>query len=143
MMISDYYKLPFQPTALMNKKEHPKCSLAESVAGLVHLIAITNFGEYKHDESFGCEIWEHDFENIANTQIFREKLRSSIQKTIEKYEPRLTNLKVGIQIDQIDYRVIHRRIKSRIRLKIDANLTMTNEFFTYTDQFFIGPLSYD
>jgi phage baseplate assembly protein W len=127
----------------MNKKEHPKCSLSESVAGLIHLIAITNFGEYKHDESFGCEIWEHDFENIANTQIFREKLRISIQKTIEKYEPRLTNPKVGIQIDQIDYRVIHRRIKSRIRLKIDANLTMTNEFFTYTDQFFIGPLSYD
>lgn len=142
-MISDYYKLPFQPITLMNKKEHPKCSLAESVAGLIHLTAVTSYGEYKHDESFGCEIWEHDFENISNAQIYREKLRSSIQKTIEKHEPRLTNLKVSIQIDQIDYRIIHHRIKSRIKLKIDANLTLTNEFFTYTDQFYIGPLSYD
>ena len=142
-MITDYYKFPLQPERLMNKKEHPKCSLPDSVAGLIHLIAVTNFGEYKHDNTFGCEVWEHDFENISNSQIYREKLRSSIQETIEKHEPRLTNVKVGILIDQIDYRMVQRRIKSRIRLKVDASLTLTNESFTYTDQFFIGPLSYD
>ncbi|MBW6534109.1 MAG: GPW/gp25 family protein [Mariniphaga sp.] len=126
----------------MNKQEQSKCSLTDSVAGLIHLIAVTSYGECKHDISFGCEIWEHDFENIANSQIFREKLRSSIQNTIEKHEPRLTNVKVGIQIDQIDYRMDRHRIKSRIRLKVDAILVMTNESFTFTDQFFIGPLSY-
>jgi len=141
-MISDYYKLPLRPDKLMNKQEQSKCSLTDSVAGLIHLIAVTSYGECKHDISFGCEIWEHDFENIANSQIFREKLRSSIQNTIEKHEPRLTNVKVGIQIDQIDYRMDRHRIKSRIRLKVDAILVMTNESFTFTDQFFIGPLSY-
>ncbi len=142
-MITDYYTLPLQPGRLMKKMEHPKCSLAESVAALIHLIVITNFGDYTHDNSFGCEIWEHDFENISNSQIYREKLRSSIQETIEKHEPRLSNVKVGIQLDQIDYRVIQRRIKSRIRLKVDATLSLTNETFSYSDQFFIGPLSYD
>ena len=115
-MITDFYKLPFRPDRLIKKIEHPKCSLAESVAALIHLIAITNFGDYTHDPTFGCEIWEHDFENISNSQIFREKLRSSIQDTIEKHESRLTNIRVNIQIDQIDYRMIQRRIKSRIRL---------------------------
>lgn len=142
-MITEYYKLPFQPGKLMKKTEHPKCSLAESVASLIHLIVITNFGDYAHDVSFGSEIWEHDFENISNSQIYKEKLRSSIQETIEKHEPRLTNVKVSVQIDQIDYRMVQRRIKSRIRLKVDAALSLTNEAFTYTDQFFIGPLSYD
>lgn len=127
----------------MAKKEHPKCSLAESVASLLHLVAVTNFGDYTHDPTFGCEIWEHDFENIANSQIYREKLRVSIQDTIVKHEPRLTNVKVGIQMDQIDYRMVQRRIKSRIRLKVDATLALTNEAFTFTDQFYIGPLSYD
>lgn len=142
-MITDFYKLPFRPDRLIKKMEHPKCSLAESVAALIHLIAITNFGDYSHDPTFGCEIWEHDFENISNSQIFREKLRSSIQDTIEKHESRLTNIRVNIQIDQIDYRMIQRRIKSRIRLRVDATLAMTNEAFTYADQFYIGPLSYE
>lgn len=142
-MVMEYYRLPFQPGRVMEKKEHPKCSLADSVAALLHLVAVTNFGDYTHDPTFGCEIWEHDFENISNSQIFREKLRVSIQATIEKHEPRLSNVRVGIQIDQIDYRMGQRRIKSRIRLKVDATLTLTNEPFTFTDQFFIGPLSYE
>ncbi len=141
-MITDYYKMPFQPQRLMNKQEHPRCSLPDSVAGWIHLIAVTSFGECKHDSTFGCEIWEHDFENISNSQLYREKLRSSIQQTIEKHETRLTNIKVGIQIDQIDYKVERHRVKSRIKLKVDAVLKMTNEPFTYSDQFFIGPLSY-
>ncbi len=142
-MITDYYKLPFQPNKLMSKTEHPKCPLPESVAALIHLIAISNFGDYTPDPSFGCEIWEHDFENISDSQIYREKLRFSIQESIEKHETRLSNVKVGLQMDQIDYRMNQRRIKSRIRIKVDATLTMTNETFTYTDQFYIGPLSYD
>jgi len=141
-MLADYYKMPFQPKALMNKKEHPKCPLAESVAGMIHLILITTFGEYKPDPSFGCEIWEFDFENIFNSQIYREKLRTSVRETIEKHEPRLANVKVGIQIDQVDSGKEMHRIKSRIRLRVDATLSRTNEAFSYTDQFFIGPLSY-
>jgi len=142
-MITEYYKLPFRPVKLMNKSEHPKCALPESVASLIHLIAVTNFGDYTPDPSFGCEIWEHDFENISDSQIYREKLRISIQESIEKHETRLSNVRVGLQMDQIDYRMSQRRIKSRIRIKVDATLTMTNEAFTYTDQFYIGPLSYD
>lgn len=142
MMPRDNYSFPFQPDRLMRKEEHPRCSLPGSVAGLIHLIAVTSFGEYRHDPTFGCEIWEHDFENIGNSQIYKERLRSSIQNSIEKHETRITNVKVSIQIDQIDYREVSHRIKSRIRLRVDALLTRTNEPFVYNDQFFIGPLSY-
>lgn len=142
-MITENYTFPFQPGSLIKKNEHPKCSVSDSVAAFIHLIVISNFGDFKFDNSFGCEVWEHDFENIANSQIYREKLRSSIQETIERHEPRLANIRVTIQLDQIDYRVVQRRVKSRIRLKVDATLAMTNEIFSYSDQFFIGPLSYD
>ncbi|WP_347841566.1 GPW/gp25 family protein [uncultured Draconibacterium sp.] len=141
-MISEYYKLPLKPGQLVKKMDHDKCSLVESVAGMVHLIAVTCFGECKHDQTFGCEIWEHDFENISNPQQYREKLTKSVQRTIEKQEPRLSNIVVDIQIEQIDYRLIQRRIKSRITMKVDGRLRTTNEPFSHFDQFFIGPLSY-
>ena len=141
-MINNYYKLPLQFGDVSQKKEHRKCSLAESVAEMVHLIAITNVGECKHDESFGCEIWEHDFENISNSQEYREKLIKSVQATIQKQEKRLCNITVDIQIEQVDYSAFQRRIKSRIKLKVQGQLTSTNEQFIHNDEFFIGPLSY-
>lgn len=141
-MITEYYKLPLKLDLLSKQKEHPKCSLHESVAGMVHLIAVTYFGECKHDESFGCEIWEHDFENISNSQRHRDRLIQSIQKNIEKQEPRLTNISVDIHVEQIDYVMFQRRVKSRIRLMVRGILVSTNESFNHSDQFFIGPLSY-
>ena len=141
-MITDYYKLPLRLGNVSQKKEHAKCSLHDSVAGMVHLIAITYFGECKHDESFGCEIWEHDFENISNAQKHREKLINSIRNTIKKQEKRLGDISVDIQIEQIDYTMFQRRIKSRITLHVKGRLVSTNEPFSHDDEFFIGPLSY-
>jgi len=141
-MNNTYYNLPLQFERISRKKEHPKCTLHESVAAMVHLISVTYFGECKHDVAFGCEIWEHDFENIVNSQVYRERLINSIQKTIAKQEKRLTNIRVDVQLEQIDYRLFQRRIKSRIILKVLGTLVITNESFSHTDQFFIGPLSY-
>lgn len=141
-MISQYYKLPLNFGQLVAKKEIEKCSLYDSVTNLVHLVAVTYFGECKYDKDFGCEIWEHDFDNIANPQQYREKLIKSIQRTIEKQEKRLTNIRVDVQLEQIDYRLFQRRIKSRITMKVNGTLQATNEAFSHVDQFFIGPLSY-
>lgn len=141
-MIQEYYRLPLQPGKICLKKEHPKCSPADSVAQMIHLIATTSFGECKHEPTFGCEIWEEDFENIANSQFYRDKLRCSIEAAIEKHEPRLGNVRAEIHLEQIDYMMLSKRVKSRIRLKLTGTLAKTNEPFTYSDQFFIGPLSY-
>ncbi len=141
-MIVNYYKLPLQLKRISQKREHPKINLSESVAAMVHLIAITYYGECKHDETFGCEIWEHDFENIVNTQSYRDELKASIRKTIQQHEPRLTNVNVEVRIEQIENKILKRRIKSRIQLQVEGTLVLTNEPFSYTDQFFIGPLSY-
>ena len=141
-MISDYYYFPLRPGDLIQKKELPRCSLQESVSRMTHLIAITNFGEFKTDESFGCEIWEFDFENVTNSQLFKEKIRNSLRQTIAKHEPRLSQVKIDIQIQQVEFLVVNRRTKSRIILKVDGVLTKTNEPFSYGENFFIGPLSY-
>ena len=142
MASSEYYYFPLKPADLIQKKEHPRIPLRESVSREIHLITITHFGEFKPDESFGCEIWEFDFENMTNSQLFKEQIKKSLKQTIEKHEPRLSQVRVDIQIQQIEFRVVNRRTKSRITLKVDGVLTKTNEPFTYSENFFIGPLSY-
>jgi hypothetical protein len=141
-MISEYYYFPIKPVDLIQKKEHPRISLKESVSRVIHLITITHFGEYKPDESLGCEIWDFDFDNITNYQLFKEQIKKSFLRVFEKYEPRLSQVRIDIQIQQVEIRVKNRRTKSQITLKVDGVLTKTNEPYSYTENFFIGPLSY-
>jgi phage baseplate assembly protein W len=141
-MASDYYYFPLKPVELIQKKEHPRISLKDSVSQVIHLITITHFGEYKPDESLGCEIWDFDFDNITNYQLFKEQIRKSFIQTIEKHEPRLSQVKVDIQIQQVEIRVQNRRTKSQVTLQVDGVLTRTNEQYSYVENFFIGPLSY-
>jgi len=140
--MNEYYKIPLHLGKVTQKREIPKCSLPDSVAQMIHLIVTTGYGECKSNPTFGSEIWEKDFENIANSQAYRENLRKSIQSTLEKQEPRLTGIRVDIQMEQVDYMLFTRRAKSRIKIKVTGLLTKTNEPFSYSDQFFIGPLSY-
>ncbi len=141
-MTSDYYYFPLKPGDLIQKKEHPRISLRDSVSRVIHLITITHFGEYKHDESLGCEIWDFDFDNIVNYQLFKEQIKKSLLQTIEKHEPRLSQTRIDVQIQQVEIRIKNRRTKSQITLKVDGVLTKTNEPYSYSENFFIGPLSY-
>ena len=141
-MNSDYYNFPLKPQSLIQKREHPRISLRDSVSQLIHLITITHFGEYKPDELLGCEIWEFDFDNITNYQLFKEQVKKSLIQTIEKNEPRISQVKVDIKIQQVEFRIQNRRTKNQILLKVDGILTKTNEPYSYSENFFIGPLSY-
>ena len=141
-MTSEYYNFPLKTADLIQKKEHPHISLRESVSRMIHMVTITHFGEYKPDESLGCEIWDYDFENITNDQLFKEEIKKSFLRTIGKYEPRLSQVRVDIQVQQVEIKVTNRRTKSQITLRVDGVLTKTNEPFSYMENFFIGPLSY-
>jgi phage baseplate assembly protein W len=140
--MSDYYYFPLKAAELIQKKELPRISLKDSVSRMIHLITITHFGEYRADESLGCEIWDFDFVNITNYQLFKEQIKKSFMQIIEKYEPRLTQIRIDIQIQQVEIRIKNRRTKSQITLKVDGVLAKTNEPYSYIENFFIGPLSY-
>jgi phage baseplate assembly protein W len=142
MASAEYYYFPLKPDDLIQKKEHPRISLKESVSKMIHLITITHFGEYKADESLGCEIWESDFENVTNSQLFKEQVKTSLMQTIVAHEPRISRIKIDIQVQQVELMVKNRRTKSKVTLKVDGVLKKTNEPFSYSEYFFIGPLSY-
>jgi len=137
-----YYSLPLNLGNIIRKKEQPRISLKESIAGWLHLLLVTRFGEFKDDDSFGCQIWEHDFENITNSQKFKEELQKAIYQSISTHEPRLTDIRLDLQIEQVEVLLQNRRIKIRIGIRISGIIKKTNESFLHVESFFVGPLSY-
>jgi hypothetical protein len=141
-MAKDFLQIPLQLGPVTDQKQLKRCSLSESVAEMIRLITITHFGENKQDETFGNELWENDFENIANIQAFKEKLAISLQGTIMMHERRLSDIKVSVGFEQVMVVVNHRRIRQRILISVEGTLRKTNEPFTHQEVFFMGPLSY-
>jgi hypothetical protein len=141
-MPEGYYNMPLSLGDVMRKKELGRVSLRESISAWLHLLLVSHFGEYKEDETFGCQIWEHDFENITNSQKFREDLQKAILKSVSHHEPRLADVRMDLQIEQAEVLVGNRRIKIRIGMKIFGRIRKTNEPFMHSESFFIGPLSY-
>ena len=141
-MSNIYYSLPLNLGDIISKKEQPRISLKESIEAWIHLLLVTHFGEFKNDESFGCQIWEHDFENITNSQKFKEDLQKAILQSIKTHEPRLADIRLDLQIEQVEVLLQNRRIKIRIGIRIAGIIRKTNESFVHVESFFIGPLSY-
>ena len=141
-MSNIYYSLPLNLGDIINKKEQPRISLKESIEAWIHLLLVTHFGEFKNDESFGCQIWEHDFENITNPQKFKEDLQKAVLQSIKTHESRLADIRLDLQIEQVEVLLQNRRIKIRIGIRIEGIIRKTNESFVHVESFFIGPLSY-
>jgi len=141
-MINSYIDIPINFKVVTQKQEIPKISIKQSIHNMIHLISTTSFGELKHDRDFGCEIWMHDFNNIYNTHSFKEDLRKSIVRSIEKNEKRIKNIKVDLNIEQVEIKIKGRRAKVRMKLIVTGTIEKTNEQLTHHEKFFIGPLSY-
>lgn len=78
--------MPLQADTIMRRQEHATCSLRHSVAQQLHLLITTAFGEVPADESFGCNIWEHDFDNLTSGSKMKELIRQSLLLAIELHE---------------------------------------------------------
>lgn len=143
-MKQQFYSLPLTFAGIMQKKDHPICTLQQSVAQHLHLIITTAFGELPAEENFGCSIWEHDFDNITSAHKIKEYIRESIHNSIEHYEKRLANVRIDLLISQEELMNTNygARVKKKITITITGLLQSTNERFVYEDSFFTGPLSY-
>lgn len=139
-----YYTLPLDPDLLMQKKEHPGCSLKQSVGHHLHLIITTAFGEMQSDVDFGNSIWDHDFDNLTARTRQQEWMKESLLLAIRKHEKRLDAIKVDVLVKQEEVNALstERRVKKRLDINISARLTATSEDITFRDSFFVSPLSY-
>ena len=140
-IINTFYSLPLRLDKIINKKFNPLCSLQESIAQNIYLLITTDFKELRFDHSYGCSIWEQDFEVLPNIK-WKDILSSSLEKTIQTHEERLKNIKVKIEIEE--YKFMNKeniRIKRKLIINIEGFTVKTNEKFDFIEQIFISPFS--
>ncbi len=143
-MQTEYYSLPLSLDMIMKRQEHPKVTLLQSVMQHLHLLLTTAFGEFSGDESFGCGIWDHDFDIITSSHKLKEIIRQSLLKAIREKEKRLVNVRVELAIvqEELPEPAGGVQVKKKINIGITGVLHMTNERLLFRDSFYVGPLSY-
>ena len=77
-----YLTQPLNFGSITDGNEHESCNLHQSIAQRIHLILVTNFGEFRSDISFGCTIWENDFENMPNLNIWKDKMVKQVSQRV-------------------------------------------------------------
>ncbi len=141
----EFYSLPLSLHTVPRKKELSRCSLKQSVADNLHLVLTSSFNSLASDSEFGSSIWDADFDNISNQNKQKEMIIQSLQKVIQRYEKRLTNLRIEIRFSQEETPAVTPgvRVKKKMQIVITGNIILTNEAIVYRDNFFVSPLSYD
>ena len=143
-MDANYYTLPLKTIDFITNKTHNVCVINESISHHIHLINTTYFGECTFDESFGCSIWNVDFDNLKSQNKLKELINDSLLFSLKRHEKRLSDIMVNVRVMQeeiSDAKVIN-RIKKKVDINITGKIKKTNEEFSYVEYFYIGPLSY-
>ena len=141
-----YYKIPLRFNAVMEGRELPVCDLITSVTSNLELIITTRFGEHRSNPTFGCEIWDLDFELIVSASLWEEKLRQSLLKSITTHERRLSKIDITVAITDMEkFNGIRQfvEIKKRVEIQILGVLQKTGEPVHFRTNLFLSPLSVD
>lgn len=141
-----YYKIPLQLASVMEGKELPPSDLDSSIKKNLELIIMTKFGEHRSDPTYGCEIWDLDFELIISARLWEEKLRQSLMKSIITHEYRLANPEITVAISDMErYNVLTQftEIKKRVSIQVSGIMKKTGEPFSFETTLFLSPLSVD
>ena len=145
-MKNSYLRLPFRPDLLVKRKEHPLCSLSESIAQNLQLLVTTYQGECKFDESFGSPVWDADFENIASINVWKNKTAKELEAILMQKERRLVDTKVSVNLFQeelVNELASALMVKRKMELRISARIESTNETFEFETMFYFSPISFD
>lgn len=136
-----YYTLPLRLDAIIQRKRHDQCSLQQSIAQNLHLIITTYTGESRFDPTFGCSIWDEDFNNIPVAK-WQDNIKVSLETSISSQEQRLQLVQVKTTIDEFEASDgKYFRLKRRLNIRIDGKVKKTNEPFEFFETIFISPLS--
>lgn len=138
-----YYSLPLRLGRAIKKKKLANCSLEDSIRDHIHLMVTSHFSENKHDEKYGNSIWENEFGNISKDNNIREEIKDSILRCVNRYEPRLGNVRINIRwLQEETGKKNMKRLNKRLDIEVSGTVGATKKSFIHNEQFYIAPLSY-
>src|SRR5687768_16859655 len=121
-MSAMFYKKPFDLRRLYANQPLETCDAGISISQHIELIIFSRFGEHRFNPDFGCEIWELDFELIANEAMWEEKMAQSIKRGMREQEKRLTGVDAFLKVEDVEKVFPLRRI-TEIKKKAEVTVT--------------------
>jgi len=142
-MHKSYYKVPFNFKSFFEQKDLKKITLHDSISQYISIIITTAFKEYKHDDSFGSEIWETDFDLLTNVNRLKEQIKTSLSTKVKTLEKRLSNVNINIVLgESVVPNTTKTRLKKQLKIEVTGIIKKTNEPYYFTGMYYIAPLSY-
>ena len=138
-----YYKLPIDFEGLMKKQDLAKIALEDSISQSIFTLMTTVFGECKFDETYGCELWDTDFDLLKSDDELKVFVAKSLKNSIIQHEKRIFLQDIEIKISEQNLGEINKkRIKKKVLVSVRAIVLETNRPIVYDFSFFVSPLSY-
>jgi phage baseplate assembly protein W len=145
-MQKQYYKLPIRFSSVFDEdgRRFAVCDELSSIDQYIELLLTTCPGEHKFDKSFGCGIWDMDFESVTSRQNWKDSFTAHILKAIQTFEKRLQDVSVEIEINDVarhDYTLQTTAIKQEVQIRVRAQSVSTGEPCGFRYVLYLGPLS--
>lgn len=136
-MINTFYTIPLTPATLLVGDKHPKTSLERSIEDFLELIVLTTSGEYRRDESFGCQIWEKEFEILPLEPKWQTEIKKSIADSVQAHETRLENVDVDVKTVETSF------LMKKLDITISGKIKQTGKPFEYSKTIYLCPKAID
>ena len=138
-----YYRLPIRLGTLMASQELPTCGVGVSIAQVLYLLLHSQYGELRSDRSFGCKIWDIEFDRTISHSRWVDHLSESMVAAIQQHETRLRNPEVTVQFLPVEHRIepLPEEFRRLVIVTINAILRETEEPFRFSTQLHLGQLS--
>jgi len=141
------YELPIRFNQLMQpNRDLATCELKKSIAQNINLIITSKYNEHRFDDTYGCEIWDMDFELIKNENAWRDKIAKSVVQSLSRHEKRLDAIESNIVITEEEFvnnSSGHKGVRKKIAIFVNGIVRETGETFSFRTNLFLGPLSFD
>lgn len=145
-MNNSYYKIPLDISRLFKEggRQLEKCTELESIDQFLALLITTHPGEHSFNQKFGMKIWELDFENIESLPVWKEQFTGYVRQAIEKYEKRLRNVDVTIDVRDVareDVLLDAVTVRKQVDIIITGIVALTGKKSGFRHVVYLGPLS--
>lgn len=138
----NYLKLPLDLSKTLNGQMQ-RCSYEESIAQHIMMLIVSRYGEVEGKEDYGSVIWDLEFNQVLKNADWEEKVRQSLEATITKYESRLKDIHVRVELTEVEEDVRNKfpNARQRVRVWVNGVMVRNDQQFNFSTHLYISPIS--
>lgn len=138
----NYLKLPLDLSRTLNGQMQ-RCSYEESIAQHIMMLIVSRYGEVEGKEDYGSVIGDLEFNQVLKNADWEEKVRQSLEATITKYESRLKDIHVRVELTEVEEDVRNKfpNARQRVRVWVNGVMVRNDQQFNFSTHLYISPIS--